>query len=185
MVGHNVDRLSAAGFKETLFGVQPSQEFSIFIDVKQRGLRTVIRVVVVSVFFTDQGVTANLELVALAHLLLRIFIEGGARKTDDNQHNTKMNNVSTVPAHIAAGELIHSCKQVGLQLVFPDKAATDKFRAYSGDDQGAQAKRQHRVHLACISPEAHAVLDHYCAHYNFKKKSNGGGDGKVALDAAP
>ena len=39
VVRHDMDWLSAAGFKETLFRVKPGQEFSIFINFQQRCLR--------------------------------------------------------------------------------------------------------------------------------------------------
>ena len=53
VVRHDVDWLSAAGFKEALFRVKPGKKFAVFINFQQRGLRTVIGIVVLGIFFAD------------------------------------------------------------------------------------------------------------------------------------
>src|SRR6476646_9827139 len=102
MVRYDVDWLSTAGFKEALFRVKPGEEFAVFINFQQRRLRPVIGIVVLGVFFATKSVRTDLDFIAFANFLFFVLVKRRSGQTDHNQHYAKMDNIATIPAHVAA-----------------------------------------------------------------------------------
>ena len=73
------------------------------------------------------SVVADLHLVAEAHLLLFVLIEGQPGEADDDQHHAEMDEVSAVTARVAARDLHHAVDDVGVLLAGDDASAAPEL----------------------------------------------------------
>ena len=117
-----------ARFEELLGGEHLSERLPIFVHVENRILDAVVRIVLLRVRAAHERVGADLQLVAVAHLLLFVPVEGGTRETDHDDDHAEVNDVTAITPGIAMRELHHRGEQTLTGVSFDHSAASNEFR---------------------------------------------------------
>src|SRR6266851_6402107 len=131
--GHSLRLL--AGLVKAALRIESVDLTSVLFNVDDGPLAGIVRLVFLRVRAADQGISADGQLVAEAQRLLFILIEGSARQSDDDYYDAEVDDVSTITAGIAVGQLHHGGEHVLARVLGNDAAAPVKLGGYGQRDQ--------------------------------------------------
>jgi len=171
VVCHNVNRLSAAGFKEAFFRIQTGEEFTVFVNFKQGRLRTVIGVVIIGVFFANHRVRADLDFIAFANFLLLVLIESRAGQPINDQ-KPRQNGLRSRRNGACCGGTAGRCRQINSSGVCFSRRCRRRMNSEVTvrDERVCSGKNAIIAYIWPMSVQKpDAILEEQYAHSNFNQ----------------
>src|SRR5581483_10545101 len=109
---------------DAALGVEGVDLAAVLVNVDHGGFAFVVGVVVLRGKPTDERVGTDRHGAAIGQFLLLVLVEGCATETDHDNDDAEVDDVATIAASVAAGELHHSGEDIGVLLGGDHPAAT-------------------------------------------------------------